>query len=48
MCLQVNSQNDNLGGDTASVVLILTDGEIGDQTNANNEVSVLITFDHYA
>ena len=30
---------DSLGGDTASVVLILTDGEIGDQTATVNEVS---------
>ncbi|XP_019860708.1 PREDICTED: anthrax toxin receptor 2-like [Amphimedon queenslandica] len=35
----VNNQMDSLGGDTASVVLILTDGEIGDQTATINEAS---------
>ena len=35
---------DSLGGDTASVVLILTDGAIGDQAATINEVSKQLNY----
>ena len=35
---QVNEQIDRLGGDTASVILILTDGKLSDNTEADKQV----------
>ena len=35
---QVNEQINRLGGDTASVILILTDGVLADNAEADNQV----------
>ena len=37
--MKVNEQIDQFGGDTAGVVIILTDGHLGDGIEARREVS---------
>ena len=37
--MKVNEQIDQFGGDTAGVVIILTDGVLGDGNEARREVS---------